>query len=81
MYALAAHNMEFSAMLAAEHALIVPSLFICSPGLTNKAEQQNITSTALTLLSFGSGLTNYRISAQQKALAVGSNTKMTHHKI
>jgi len=39
-------------------------------GSTNKAQQQNITSTALTLLSFGSGLTNHRISAQQKALAV-----------
>ena len=32
------------------------SLIICGPGWTNKAEQQNITSTALTLLSFGSGL-------------------------
>ena len=48
-------NMWFSAMLAEEYVLIVPFTIICSPGWTNKAEQQNITSTALTLLSSGSG--------------------------
>jgi hypothetical protein len=31
------------------------SLISCSSGLTNKAEQKNITSTALTLLSSGAG--------------------------
>lgn len=50
------------------------SLIICSRGWTNKSEQQNITSTVLTLLSFGSGLTNHRISAQKKAMLVGCNT-------
>ena len=39
-------------------------LIICSPGWTNKAEQQNILSTALTLLSSGSGwrITEYQHS-------------------
>ena len=47
--------MEFSAMLAEEYILIVPSLLIFSPGWTNKAEQQNIFSSLLTLPSNGSG--------------------------
>jgi hypothetical protein len=50
-----AANMGFSAMLAEEYILIVHSLIICSPGWTNKAEQQNIISSSLTLLSSGSG--------------------------
>jgi len=47
--------MWFSAMLAEEYKLIDISLFSYSPGWTNKAGQQNITSTTLTLLSSGSG--------------------------
>jgi hypothetical protein len=47
--------MGFSAMLADEYVLIVRSLIIYSSGWTNKAEQQNITSTTLTLLCSGSG--------------------------
>jgi len=47
--------MGFSAMLAEEYILIDISLVSRSPGWTNKAEQQNITSTALTLLNSGSG--------------------------
>jgi hypothetical protein len=47
--------MGFSAMLAEENKLIDISLFSCSPGWTNKAQQQNVTSTVLTLLSSSSG--------------------------
>jgi len=36
-------------------ALIVPFACHLQAGLDDKAEQQNITSTALTLLSFGLG--------------------------
>ena len=50
-----AANKGFSAMLAEEYKLIDISLIGCSPGWTNKAELQNITSTTLTLLSSGSG--------------------------
>jgi len=42
-------------MLAEEYVLINISLISCSPGWTNKAQQQNITPTALTLLSSGLG--------------------------
>jgi hypothetical protein len=42
----------------------------CSPDRKNKAEQQNILSTALTLLSNISGIKNHRISALQKALSL-----------
>jgi len=47
--------MGFSAMLAEEYVLIDISFIIRSPAWTNKAEQQNILSTVLTLLSSGSG--------------------------
>jgi hypothetical protein len=47
--------MGFSAMLAEEYILIDISLISCSSGWTNKAQQKSITSTALTLLSSGSG--------------------------
>jgi hypothetical protein len=52
-------------MLADEYVLIVRSLLIYSPGRTNKAEQQNITSTALTLLSFGLADESRNISAAE----------------
>jgi hypothetical protein len=47
--------MWFSAMLAEEYVLIVPSLISYSRGLPNKADQQNRISSALTLPSCGSG--------------------------
>jgi hypothetical protein len=50
----AAANIGFS-MLAEEYDLIVPFAIICNLGWTNKVEQLNITSTALTLLSNSSG--------------------------
>jgi hypothetical protein len=46
--------MGFSAMLADEYTLIVPFAYQLQFG-TNKAEQQNIFSSSLTLLSSGSG--------------------------
>ena len=67
-------------MLAEEYILIVPFAISYISGWTNKAEQQNIISSSLTLLSSGSGLTNHRISAQQKALAVVGNS-FQHFKI
>jgi hypothetical protein len=42
-------------MLAEEYKLIVPFAYHLLSGPTNKAEQQNITSTALTLLGNSSG--------------------------
>jgi hypothetical protein len=39
--------MGFSAMLADEYILIFLSLISCSPGLTNKSQQKNITSTSV----------------------------------
>lgn len=50
-----APNMGFSAMLTEEYVLIVPFTHQIQYGTTNKAAQQNITSTTLTLLSSGSG--------------------------
>jgi hypothetical protein len=47
--------MGFSAMLAEEYKLIDISLISYSLGWTNETEQQNIISTALTLLSSGLG--------------------------
>jgi hypothetical protein len=47
--------MGFSAMLAEEYILVVPFAYHLQSGLNNKAQQQNITSTALTLFIFGSG--------------------------
>ena len=47
--------MGFSAMLADEYILTVSFANHLQSGWTNKAEQQNITSTALTLLNSGSG--------------------------
>jgi len=43
--------MVLSSMLAEKNKLIEISLFSCSPGWTNKAELQNLTSSSLTLLS------------------------------
>jgi len=48
-------NMGFSAMLAEEYKLMDISLLSFSPGRMNKAQQQNIKSTALTLLSSSLG--------------------------
>lgn len=48
-------NIGFSAMLTGEYVLIAISPIGWSSGCTNKAEQQNIITTALTLLSRGSG--------------------------
>jgi len=53
-------------MLAEEYILIARSLISCSPGWRNKAEQQNITSAALTLLSFGSGRRNTEYQHSRK---------------
>jgi hypothetical protein len=39
--------MGFSAMLADEYILIFLSLISSSPGLTNKSQQKNITSTSV----------------------------------
>ena len=78
MYGATAVNLGFSAMLAEEYVLIDISLISCNPGGTKKAKQQNITSTALILLSNGSGLKEHRISAQQKALDVVCNFGATH---
>jgi len=47
--------MWFSAMLAEEYVLIDISLISYSLGWTNKTKQQYITTTALILLSSGSG--------------------------
>jgi hypothetical protein len=59
---MCAHNIGFTAMLAEEYILIVPFAYHLQFGLnesrmvgTGKAEQQNITSIVLTLLSIGSG--------------------------
>ena len=49
------HNMGFSAMLAEEYILMVPFAYQQRSGSSKKSEQQNITSTVLTLLIFGSG--------------------------
>jgi len=66
--------MGFSAMLADQYILIVPSLIIFSPGWTNKAQRENTTSTALTLLSIipklRDGLTNHGISLHRQALTL-----------
>jgi hypothetical protein len=55
-----------SAMLAEEYKLIDISLISCSPGWTNKAKQKNIVSTALTLLSSGSGCRNTEYQHSRK---------------
>ena len=47
--------MEFSAMPAEEYGLINITLISCISGLTNKSQQQNIPSAALTLISCSQG--------------------------
>src|SRR3989442_87702 len=61
------HNMGFSAMLADEYILIDISLIGYSPGLTNKAELQNIFSSSLTLLSNGSSFSDHGSTAESPA--------------
>jgi hypothetical protein len=62
-------------MLADEYILNFLFAISFCPGLTFSIELHNKFLSLVILFGFGSRLTNHRISAQQKAVAVACNTK------
>ena len=61
-------------MLASDYILINISLLSCSPSLTNLTGALEYKLSFLPLISNSTGLKDHRISAQQKALDVSSNS-------
>ena len=62
--------MEFSAMLAEEYILIVPFAYQLQSGLNEKSQATECIINCINFTQQQFGLTNYGISAQQKALTV-----------
>jgi hypothetical protein len=65
------HNKGFSAMLAEEFILIVSFAYQLQSGLNELISTKEYNFNISFSIGFCSGLTNHRISAQQKALTVG----------
>lgn len=57
-------------MLAKEYMVTAPFVYHLQPGWTNTAQQQNIFINCINFTQHRFGLTNHRITARQKALAV-----------